>query len=411
VTLTGRRNRVVNCYIHDCDYFGTYNDSVMMEGAENLLSHCTIARAGRDCVKADGRNDRIEFNDISQAGKICKDLGMVYTFGHDAGGTRIDHNWVHDAATRLSLGIYLDNYTRDFIVDHNVVWGTAGDAIRLNRPSDDNMIFNNTLYGSLGSSWGPWKNPVTMPGCRVINNVATLGITVKPEVQKECNLEHADLGPAEPEQIPAPPIPAAPGIALAGITPPEAGDHPSIGAYQAGAPRWTAGWDPNAHPEAVFDEAQTPLRNLLVNSSFDFARGHFAPWQNGPGSDARAENFEGVNSSPFEIKNAIQGNSLHFPPGKGEVFQDLKDLPAGQPLVLAGYVRGFDGAEVSLRFEEADGTAYAAAFPAKGDWVYGTVAIPGRAGRTAGRVVIAKEGRGDAYVDNLGLSVEMGSSH
>jgi len=331
---------------------------------------------------------------------------LVYSGGREGDNTEIAYNWIHDAEKGLSLGIYLDNYSRDFIVHHNVVWSTADDALRLNRPSDYNLIFNNTLYGALGSRWGPWENPITMPGCRIINNVATLGIVVKPEAQNKANVENADLGPVAPDQIPTPPIPNSPGVSLAGITSPDAGDHPSVGAYQAGAPRWKAGWDPNAHPEAVFDEAQTPLRNLLVNSSFDFDEGNLAPWQNRPGSKARTEFFDGFNSPPAEARDAIQKRSLHFPPGLGEVFQELTGLPPGKSLTLAGYVRGFDHAAVSIRFEDPEGSFYKVAFPAIGDWAYETVVIPAKANRTTGRVVITKTGGGDAYVDNAGLSID-----
>ena len=406
VTIQGKHNRIVNCYIHDCDYFGSYNKPVGVEGEENLLSHCTIARAGRDCVQPIGHNNRIEYNDISQAGLICQDLAMVYSAGRDGGNTEISYNWVHDAPKPMSSGIYVDNYSRDYIIHHNVVWSTSSDSMAMNRPSDYNLILNNTFYNSLGSKWGPWKNPITMPGCRVINNVSTHLITVKPEVQLEANVQNADLGPMHPEEIPQPHIPQEPGVALDGITPPEAGDHPSIGAYQEGMPRWKAGWDPNAHPDAVFNEVQTPLRNLLSNSSFDFDGGKMDPWQNSPGSDAMTEHFDGFNFPPAEARNAIQNFSLHFPTGKGEVFQVVKDLPAGKPLILAGYVRGFDQADVSMRFEDADGKSCSVAFPAKGDWVYMTIPIPARADRTTGKVVITKAGGGDAYVDNLGLSID-----
>ena len=35
-----------------------------------------------------------------------------------------------------------------------------------------------------------------------------------------------------------------------------------------------------------------------------------------------------------------------------------------------------------------------------------TISIPAKASRTAGRVVLTKSGGGDAYVDNLGLSID-----
>jgi hypothetical protein len=420
VSVKGEHNAVVNCSIHDCDYFGSYNAPVAFGGEENLLSHCTIARGGRDCVQPNGINCRIEYNDISQAGRICSDLAMIYSAGHDGGNTEIAYNWVHDAQKAMCSGIYLDNYSRDFIVHHNVVWAVPLCAMAMNRPSDYNMILNNTFYGQLGSKWGPWKNSILMPGCRIINNAVSGDILSLPEAQVTANVARCDLGTTKPDDAPQPPIPDAPGVALAGITPQDAGDHPSIGAYQQGETRWTAGWDPNAHPDAVFDDNLTPLRNLLVNSSFDFKKGDqtllstssslgngdLAPWQNSPGSDAKTEHFPGFNDPPAQARNAIQNCSLHFPAGTGEVFQDLKDLPAGKPLILAGYVRGFAQAAVSMSFVDSDGTAYKVDFPAINDWSYQKVSIPAKAGRTSGKVVITKTGGGDAYVDNTGLSID-----
>lgn len=406
VTLSGTGNSVVNCFIHDCDYFGSYNCPVEMSGAENTLSHCTISRAGRDCVHPGGVGQRVEYNDISKAGLICHDLGLVYSAGHDGGNTEIAFNWVHDAPKPMCSGIYLDNYSRDFIVHHNIVWGVGSAAVTLNRPSDYSVVANNTLFGTLVSKWGPWKNEITMPGCRVINNVATRTITVKPEVQAIANVENFDLGAEPGGSEPEPKIPPAPGVALTGITLESAGAHPSIGALQENAPRWKAGWDPKAHPEVRLATRLTPLRNLLANSSFDFKEGNLAPWQNGPGGNAKAEHFEGFNFPPAEARNAIQNFSLHLPPGAGEVFQEISGLPAGKPLILAGYVRGFNDAVATLRFEDSDGKSYSVEFPAMGDWVYKTISIPAKAGRGACRVAITKAAGGDAYIDNLGLGID-----
>jgi len=423
VNVLGEHNKVVNCYIHDCDYMGVYAGPVKLDGSENLLSHCTISRAGRDDVRPGGTNLRIEYNDISRAGLICSDLGMIYSAGHDGENTEISYNWVHDAMGHMNNGIYMDNYSRDFIVHHNVVWHVSKAAIVMNRPSDYNMVFCNTIFGPLSCFWGPWKNPITMPGCRVIDNVAVTvsqvkepgkkvrpfegNFPVRPEVQKMDNDEDAKLTlDLQGETLQSPPISDQTGIALAGITPPEDGDKPTLGAYQAGGAFWKPGWDPKAHPQAEFRAEQTYLRNLLPNSSFDSDKSDMAPWQNSAGSSAKIESFGGFNFPAAETRNAIQKNSLHLTDGSQEVFQDVTGLPSGKPLVLAGYVRGFNGADVSIVFQDADGTLYQVHFPAKQDWVYNQVEIPAREGRTSGRILVRKDSAGDAYVDNMGLSVK-----
>ena len=70
---------------------------------------------------------------------MCKDLGIIYAGYQDGSGTgttRIAYNWVHDYLRRFdtatSNGIYLDNYNRNFTVDHNVIWNCAGCSVRVN---------------------------------------------------------------------------------------------------------------------------------------------------------------------------------------------------------------------------------------------------------------------------------------
>ena len=58
--------------------------------------------------------------------------------------------------------IYLDNYDRNFVVDHNVCWDSGGDSgIRINSPSFGDLIYNNTLFNcaDVGTyTYDSWPN-------------------------------------------------------------------------------------------------------------------------------------------------------------------------------------------------------------------------------------------------------------
>ncbi|MBO9609855.1 MAG: hypothetical protein J7639_28115, partial [Paenibacillaceae bacterium] len=75
VHVEGRRNKVVNCYIHDGNWEASYASLVKLTGSEHLVSHNTITRAGRTCVSGVFARSVIQYNDISFANCLVKDSG------------------------------------------------------------------------------------------------------------------------------------------------------------------------------------------------------------------------------------------------------------------------------------------------------------------------------------------------
>jgi hypothetical protein len=152
--VEGSDNQIIRNTIRDVDYSGTYGCGVSLNGRQTVLSWNHIYNAGRDLVQLYGSNaDQIRYNDIHHAGLLCHDLGLIYVWGHNGQGTRIAYNWIHDnvEAGGAHPGVYLDNYCRNFIVDHNIIWncgsGAALDAgIRINAPAAGHQIYNNTLF-------------------------------------------------------------------------------------------------------------------------------------------------------------------------------------------------------------------------------------------------------------------------
>src|SRR6185437_8798432 len=84
------------------------------------------------------------------------------------------------------VGIYLDNGSMNYIVDHNVAWNVDA-AVKVNPPDSNNLFYNNTLIGvtdSVATSGGD-----TMTGDQFINNIFTAAIALGPDATAAENIE------------------------------------------------------------------------------------------------------------------------------------------------------------------------------------------------------------------------------
>ncbi|HEX8834752.1 MAG TPA: sugar-binding protein, partial [Abditibacteriaceae bacterium] len=114
----------------------------------------TIRRTGRsgitirEMANSDVNNPkaRVHHNDIGDFMLQDWDGGAIYTASQDANFTRIDHNWMHDATGHTVAGFYPD-YTKNWIVDHNVTWNVEW-GIHLEGQHESGvvnaLVFNNT---------------------------------------------------------------------------------------------------------------------------------------------------------------------------------------------------------------------------------------------------------------------------
>ena len=167
IELSGRENLVTRCLVEETNYAGVYGACINVGGANQRIIFNTLRRAGRDCLHLNNNfnpslgGHAVYLNDISRPGLVCMDVGIVYFFGNngqarDGTKTRIAYNWVHDnPKSNPAPGIYLDNYVRNYRVDHNVIWNVPNDAaIRINAPTFNNWIHNNTVFnsGPIGSN-------------------------------------------------------------------------------------------------------------------------------------------------------------------------------------------------------------------------------------------------------------------
>jgi hypothetical protein len=249
VYSTGNSNLITRNLIYNTDYSGTYACCLALHGNGDVVTFNTAHTSGRDVLRPEGMGSDIRFNDLSEPGLMCKDLGLIYAWGvngQGAGGvaTRIAYNWVHDNNYPIpSPLIYLDSYDSNFVVDHNVCWDSGGDSgIRINAPALGHRIYNNTLFNcaDVGTytydSWpngNPdptfWTNDVDQYSAS--NN---LFLATSPQTQL-VNWTNEDfrLKPG------APAIDA--GVVIPGFTDGYVGSAPDLGAYEYGGLAWNAG--------------------------------------------------------------------------------------------------------------------------------------------------------------------------
>ncbi|MEX1048339.1 MAG: right-handed parallel beta-helix repeat-containing protein [Akkermansiaceae bacterium] len=410
VTLHGSGNAMINCLVRETDTIASYACCVSLGGAGNLVSHNTLRDSGRDCLQFAGYGHLIQFNDVSGAGRICHDTGAIYQGGQDGGGTHIRYNWVHSVATTKGNGIYLDNYSHNYLVHHNVVWNISGNAVQINHPGHYNMVFHNTVYGSTASTYSPWQGRNTLFGTVLANNL----LAREPLMKVDCGrIEAATVLHDAPPPVggfdPARdliPVGRDQGVPLPGINDGFMGTAPDAGAYEAGLPLWRAGHNFATSPQPVHEPTASFHRNYLTNGSFTLAPQMLPEGWSIVVGQAKVSHFPGFNYPDADDRFAVHGNSLCLS-GEGEVRveQTIADLPAGE-FVFAAYVRSEGAPDVVLSVrtgagEEVAAARYSSAEPAVWRQVTTTfrLAEPGPV-----TVAILKEGAGDAYVDDAGLA-------
>jgi hypothetical protein len=429
VLVGGEHNAIINCWLHDLDYLGCYGTPAKLSGTGHLLSHCTIHDTGRDCIQVSGQAHLIQHNHVYNCGRICHDLGFLYTCANDGGGTEICYNRCHDnLAPGTRCGIYLDNYTSNYLVHHNVVWNTRGDEIRLNKPSQYNLVYNNTLLGGIGN-WGRWPTD-RMYGDRVQNNLLTGDIKPHPDLLLSHNLANLPAGdekdyglgqvrnPSSPEALPPDGVTSDQrpgidiGIVVPGVTDGFSGAAPDLGAYESGKPPWRAGHDFANPPDPVYRLTQTPFRNRLANGSFDWVASGDAmtPWQRTHAKAAKRIRGQSGITEHQDERDSFIGHAVCLSGDDDDgIEQTVTGLEPNTRYVLAGWLKVGDAGEVRLGVRGYGGEELAKAANGK-TWAHVTLEFTTGAKDTSAderrpcaAIFLMKTGSGTAFADDLGV--------
>jgi hypothetical protein len=246
VSVYGENNRVANCVIHDINLSASDCAPVAATGRGHAILDNTIFRAGRSGIlhrKLAG--GRIERNHIHHVGLMTTDLGGTYTFTTKGDGTVIAYNRIHDVACKTGVGIYIDNFSSDFLIHNNVCYRVADSGIRINTPATNIRVIHNTLTDN-GDSMNYWgkDNNSEMPGVKVINNILLGRVRLGEKALLRNNFTEGDAKFVNPQagdyrlRADSPCVDA--GTAVKGVNGLSAGKAPDVGAFERGV------WQPGA---------------------------------------------------------------------------------------------------------------------------------------------------------------------
>ncbi|TVS10273.1 MAG: right-handed parallel beta-helix repeat-containing protein, partial [Planctomycetaceae bacterium] len=163
IVLGGEGCVADNNLIHDISYGGTYCCAIFPApgSARNTIIRNTIFRTGRSAIDMVYGNKEIAYNDIYEFGLLNTDLGAIYSARNtDLTGTRIHHNWIHDAgndkahAFPVGAAIYFDQNAKPAQIDHNVFWNNHMNDVRLEQAKPPfHRVFNNTMASTDITYW------------------------------------------------------------------------------------------------------------------------------------------------------------------------------------------------------------------------------------------------------------------
>jgi len=145
---------------------------------DNVLRFNRLSKIGMNGIDVFGRNMTLENNVIDQACLSKGDCGGIRTFGRSSLASTPVHdvilrgNIIRDALGNtdgthpnferlFSLGIYLDNFSRDMVVEGNTVTGSTWVGALFQRSTG--RFTDNTLYDNVASDWGSELSVVESP--------------------------------------------------------------------------------------------------------------------------------------------------------------------------------------------------------------------------------------------------------
>lgn len=245
VFLGGSNNAVVNCVISDTDYAGGNEAAVSTLGTAERVSQNTIANCGRDGISIYNSQANVDHNRISSAGLLTTDLGGIYSFQTDGMGSRLSYNVISNIHTGGfgGTGIHLDDNSSKYVVDHNVVWNVDF-GMKMNPPSTNIQVYNNTLIGATNSIAS--NGNMDMPACAFANNILGGAAMIGPGATQIDDLPNTAAiafvnAAAGDFRLKRGSIAINKGEVVAPYTGKYIGSAPDVGAYEFGDKPFTAG--------------------------------------------------------------------------------------------------------------------------------------------------------------------------
>ena len=204
IVVLGTNNVVRNNLIHHIDYIANYASGITVVGTGHTIQNNTVYASGRFAIYPNSvpngihpSNNDISYNNLYSGMMLSRDGGEIYAVTDAVTGTRIHHNWLHDAQSLISgpgqsdpvAGVYLDNGASGYEVDQNVFWNLEYQSIflhgaNLDAPNDNN-VHNNSIP-DVSSNAFIWLGGI--PNCgttQVVTNLVLVPVT-KTAVNSSC---------------------------------------------------------------------------------------------------------------------------------------------------------------------------------------------------------------------------------
>lgn len=346
VSVTGTEMDIINNYIHDCNFIGTYasglaikrsksiNDETHNNTGGHFISHNTITRTGRSAMNIAGLYDSIvQYNDMSYVGYLTDDLGVVYGSFNEGGNSEIRYNqFSNNLSDTKSKGLYFDHGGQNFLSHHNISWNTV-EGMASNHYALGMAFYNNTVTSTGEGGYGfksYWQNmwPDDMYGSRFINNLLSqdivcdgTDITITHNQTNYLDLINDKSLPTGSDAIDS-------GMVEPGITDGYLGDLPDKGALEKNGTDWTihAGHDFTTPPTITSEDRQkTDYKywNKIKNSAFEL--GSMDEWSY-TGSDVSMNYYKSSQSTP--LTNSTCGGfwSVALGNGQNSIEQSIEGL-------------------------------------------------------------------------------------
>lgn len=412
VALYGENNQVLNCYIHDHDFIGTYASCVQLGGKGNVISHSTLTRSGRSVIDyADMYQALIQHCDLSHAGMLTSDLGLTYGNVIEGGNSEIRYNLLHDnQGDHLNMGLYFDHGTQNILSHHNIIHGTTFSAFHLNFYASYHLVYNNTFISEgsgFRNNWGNQYEP-ELNGVRIVNNVFSgTTQTLAPHYHWSHNLSKYDgfdsLDPMRWDESLM-----GRGVYLAGISKVSPGERPAVGAIEVADMRFPVGHDFANPPTIDLTRSLPRHRNRIGNSAFEH-EDHLSPWRS-TGEVVKTNHRFKIQIDIDDEVGRMGRHSVELAAAGAEVFQAVPDLEQEVFYQFVGYLRVDQGEQAVLGVRYPDGSEFVSphVVGSAPGWQRANLSFltPAESGDITVFVRRLSNGGGKVYFDDAGLVFE-----
>jgi hypothetical protein len=359
VMMRGEDNKLINTYIHDTDFIGSYASCVSLAGKGNVVSHCTLTRSGRTVLDyGDMYQSLIQFCDMSHSGLITSDLGLSYGNVIEGGNSEVRYNVLHhNDDDHLDMGLYYDHGTQNIISHHNIVYGVGYSGLQINHYGAYHLAYHNTFIADKNgfrSSWGNQYGPDLLK-CRFVNNLfsgtsqttATNYYWANNVIGYQGFDEHNIMQPAT-EWL-------GQGKYVSGIS---TTDQPGIGAIEYEGMTFKVGHDFENPPQNIdFTRSQPVYRNRLLNAAFEHEN-HLSPWQSKNGGVQAVEHPHQNHTKPDTAIGRMGNHTVRLIDESAELYQEVQDLESDTEYEFIGHLRVDQGEQAVIGVRWGDGTEF-----------------------------------------------------